>query len=99
MERPPTAGVADLGREQQFEALLCLISIVQALQPKSAKSQQGHYRAGPKEKPSGEEIKLRAYEIFIERGGVQGSDVEDWLQAERELLDKALEDHPRGERV
>lgn len=35
--------------------------------------------------PTHEEIQLRAYEIYVERGGIHGQDVEDWLQAEREL--------------
>lgn len=38
--------------------------------------------------PTREEIELRAYEIYLERGGAHGQDVEDWLQAERELLEK-----------
>ncbi len=37
--------------------------------------------------PTHEEIELRAYQIFIERGGEPGHDVEDWLQAESELLE------------
>lgn len=32
-----------------------------------------------------EEIRIRAYEIYIERGGQPGYDLDDWLQAEREL--------------
>ena len=32
-----------------------------------------------------EEIRIRAYDIYIERGGQPGHDLEDWLQAEREL--------------
>ena len=52
-------------------------------------------RAGPiqshaedtsaKHTPSREEIRLRAYEIFLERGGLPGNELDDWLQAEREL--------------
>jgi hypothetical protein len=38
--------------------------------------------------PSYEEIELRAYQIYIERGGAHGHDVDDWLQAERELFEK-----------
>ena len=34
-----------------------------------------------------EKIAQRAYEIYVGRGGTHGSDVEDWLQAERELLE------------
>jgi hypothetical protein len=36
-------------------------------------------------KPSHEEIRLRAYEIYLERGGLPGNELDDWLQAEREL--------------
>ena len=35
--------------------------------------------------PATEEIATRAYEIYLARGGSHGADVEDWLQAEREL--------------
>ena len=35
-----------------------------------------------------EEIELRAYQIYVERGSADGQHVEDWLQAERELLGK-----------
>lgn len=33
-----------------------------------------------------EQIELRAYEIYLQRGGSVGGELEDWLQAERELL-------------
>jgi Protein of unknown function (DUF2934) len=32
-----------------------------------------------------EEIRLRAYEIHLQRGGFPGNELDDWLQAEREL--------------
>ena len=32
-----------------------------------------------------QEIRRRAYEIYLERGEEPGRDLEDWLQAEREL--------------
>jgi len=35
--------------------------------------------------PSREEIRFRAYEIYLERGGRPGNEFDDWLQAEREL--------------
>ena len=35
--------------------------------------------------PTLEQIQLRAYEIFLERRGAPGNQIEDWLQAEREL--------------
>jgi hypothetical protein len=38
--------------------------------------------------PTPKEIELCAHLIYVERGGTSGQDVEDWLQAERELLEK-----------
>ncbi len=35
-----------------------------------------------------EEIALRAYQIYLERGGAPGNELEDWTRAERELLEK-----------
>lgn len=35
--------------------------------------------------PTSDEIRWRAHEIYMERGGTDGADLEDWLQAEREL--------------
>jgi hypothetical protein len=32
-----------------------------------------------------EEIRLRAYQIFLARGGTHGSEQDDWLLAEHEL--------------
>ncbi len=34
---------------------------------------------------SHEDVARRAYEIYQRRGGAPGRDLEDWLQAEREL--------------
>ena len=36
--------------------------------------------------PPDDEIQLRAYWIHLDRGGQHGYDLDDWLQAERELL-------------
>jgi len=39
--------------------------------------------------PTREEIELRAYRLHIERrGALMGRMVRDWLQAEREVLEK-----------
>ncbi len=32
-----------------------------------------------------QQIRIRAYEIYLQRGGQPGYELEDWLQAEREL--------------
>ncbi|HXY00938.1 MAG TPA: DUF2934 domain-containing protein [Candidatus Limnocylindrales bacterium] len=36
-------------------------------------------------RPTHEEIALRAYQIFLERGGTPGNAQEDWFRAEQEL--------------
>jgi hypothetical protein len=43
-------------------------------------------RRRPEELPLEERIRERAHEIYLERGGQDGSDLEDWLQAEQEIL-------------
>ena len=35
--------------------------------------------------PTQEQIEVRAYHIYLERGGADGNSEDDWLQAEREL--------------
>lgn len=39
-------------------------------------------------KPDVEAIRLRAYHIFLARGGTHGSALEDWLAAERQLIEE-----------
>lgn len=53
----------------------------------------GAASAGPAARPrprvvTRQQIAARAYEIYTARGGAHGSDLEDWLQAERELRSK-----------
>jgi hypothetical protein len=45
---------------------------------RTSTSTPGHAR-------SEREIAARAYEIFLARGATDGSDLDDWLQAEAEL--------------
>jgi hypothetical protein len=40
--------------------------------------------------PSGEEIARRAHELYVQRGGEHGKDVEDWVRAEKELSDEPI---------
>ena len=37
--------------------------------------------------PTEEEIAVRAYHIYLERGEAEGDPTDDWLQAERELTE------------
>jgi hypothetical protein len=39
--------------------------------------------------PSEEDIRLRAYHRFLERGAGHGNDFDDWLEAEQELKKKS----------
>jgi Protein of unknown function (DUF2934) len=34
-----------------------------------------------------EQIQRRAYELYVERGNQSGSELDDWLQAETEILE------------
>jgi hypothetical protein len=40
-------------------------------------------------RPSDEQIRARAYDIFLRRGGRPGDPVQDWFSAERELVSEA----------
>ncbi|HKT46521.1 MAG TPA: DUF2934 domain-containing protein [Candidatus Acidoferrales bacterium] len=46
-------------------------------------------QAAATHRPNAEAIAARAYEIFVARGGEPGRDLEDWLQAERELAEQS----------
>ncbi len=44
------------------------------------------------ELPSHEDIARRAFEIHLQQGSGHGRDLQDWLQAERELLEGRKKD-------
>jgi len=50
----------------------------------NANARMHKHRIRPQEVTE-ERIRLRAYEIYLERKGSPGSALEDWLRAEREL--------------
>jgi hypothetical protein len=59
------------------------------LEPLATSAPQGEsVKTSAADSPRLEEIRIRAYEIYIERGGQPGYDLDDWLQAERELEPK-----------
>jgi len=43
---------------------------------------------------SAERVALRAYELFLARGGSDGQDFDDWLAAERELSSGPSQSEP-----
>lgn len=53
--------------------------------PKKSTSAQKATRVSVELEPSDEEIRVRAYHRYLERGGSHGTDFEDWLEAKREL--------------
>jgi hypothetical protein len=60
--------------------------------PDAIEKQSGSVNSSAGDAPAHVEIQLRAYRIHVERGRRHGCDLEDWLQAERELT----EEHPEG---
>jgi Protein of unknown function (DUF2934) len=48
--------------------------------------------------PSCEEIRLRAYEIYLERGSLPGSELDDWVRAEHELDSRAPQKRESADR-
>jgi hypothetical protein len=49
--------------------------------------------------PCPTEIRQRAFEIHIERGGIHGCDLDDWMQAERELQQKYSKNNHKGSKT
>ena len=41
-----------------------------------------------------EDVARRAYELFLSRGGQHGRDVDDWLEAERQLTSNGTSPRP-----
>ena len=56
--------------------------------PKERSSPAARKPRTAKTPPTREEIALRAYHIYLERSGTSGNEIEDWIRAERELLEK-----------
>lgn len=50
-------------------------------------------------RPTHDELEIRAYEIYIDRGRSDGHDVEDWLQAKQQLLAKQANPKPLKKRA
>ena len=52
--------------------------------PTRAESQHAYYEV------LGSRIANRAYELYVQRGHEHGHDLEDWLEAERQILPKEI---------
>ena len=66
--------------------------------PKTGGTASPKIRKSPiaKNHPTQDEIALRAYHIYLQRGGAPGNELEDWTRAERELLQERSKPRPRG---
>jgi hypothetical protein len=53
------------------------------IKPRTEKTSASHA-------PSHDEIRRRAYEIYLERDGLGGNEVDDWLRAEAELGENTI---------
>lgn len=56
--------------------------------PSEATAKPRKSAAGKAAPPTHDEIALRAYLIFLQRHGAPGNPSEDWLRAERELVEE-----------
>jgi hypothetical protein len=52
----------------------------------TSKSKRSVRPANTNHRPAEQAIAVRAYEIFLSRGATNGHALDDWLQAERELM-------------
>ena len=51
----------------------------------------GPAREGVPPSPTREQIAVRAYEIWLEKGSPAGTELEDWVEAERQLHRRVVE--------
>jgi hypothetical protein len=72
-------------RDSAFDQLLRLAASYSS--PRSGAGQGGSHSSARKN-PLMEDIERRAYELYLSRGGTHGCDMDDWLQAERQVLEE-----------
>jgi hypothetical protein len=77
-------------RKERPERMKLKEKRIEILQVRESPIQSHPENPSVNDKPSHEEIRLRAYEIYLECGGLPGKELDDWLQAERELERLAL---------
>ena len=64
-----------------------------------ATSKKSAPKGASPEGPSQQSIAIRAYGLFVQRGSMHGLDLDDWLQAERELRREDNQKPPKRGRV
>jgi Protein of unknown function (DUF2934) len=83
---PAAAGAfaASFGRDAAFDQLLRLAASCAS----SQSGGPGGSQARARKSPIMEDIEFRAYQIYVQRGGADGHDLDDWLEAERQVLEE-----------
>jgi hypothetical protein len=90
-QRAPAQSVTELSAADRGAA--DQVAIEPAAQPIVSEHSRSTYPMGPGDRPgvndasagTDDAIAARAYELYQARGGTHGADMDDWLQAEREL--------------
>ena len=77
------AFAGSFARDSAFDQLLRLAA---SYSSRHSVSQQGGSRSSARKNPLIEDIERRAYELYVEHGNQSGSELDDWLQAEEEVL-------------
>ena len=85
MSQETTSSYPSHAREAAFEQLLRLAASYASPQP--AITAHGNEPVLRKS-PFSEDIAVRAYHIYLNRGALNGRDLDDWLQAEREVIEE-----------
>jgi len=82
-----TAGAVEnsAAPDAAFEQLLRLAASYASGKTKTT-GDQSSFPANLNRSPVTEDIELRAYHLYLGRGACHGHDVDDWLQAERQVL-------------
>jgi len=78
-------------RDTAFDQLLRLAASYSSPRPAAV---QGGSQAAARKSPLTEDIERRAYDIYLSRGGADGNDVDDWLQAERRYSKNSKQTKP-----
>jgi hypothetical protein len=81
-----TSSDGSYGRDAGFEQLLRLAASYAGAEP--ARSEPSGSELRRRKNAFGEEIAVRAYHLYLNRGAINGHDLDDWLQAEREVIDE-----------
>jgi Protein of unknown function (DUF2934) len=61
------------------------VASVTSVEPIDSAADMGNVSAESHYQPTYDDIAQKAYERYLKRGGADGSDFDDWIEAEREL--------------